>query len=153
MVEKPRTKLEDYITFKSKMDDLDVDVCSGAIPSGDFRRARCSLRAEYADKIFPEDEYLFGSVEEYRSFLIGILKDVGVVDDMVSHEVAHANAALDRGFDFEFGAHLCLNGDKSGCCPFLNVKGDVSLEDLTAIVSAPEKLSDSDLVLSRRASC
>jgi len=144
-MDRPKTKLVDLEAFIAEKQDFAIRSRQEDWDKGRWQKELAGLREKYADSIYPEDEHLFDTYDDLEQFLMGHGAQVSAD---FQKEAQHAEASEERGVPYVFGCMGVLTEQgQVGFKPFLRTRGYMTLGDIMAITSAPDRHSGEDLRL------
>lgn len=153
-MERPRTKIEDYYKFRAERDAIERNMVSKRLAGSDpeVENAMREIKEKFEGQIHKSDNFEFRSPEEMKQFL---LEHGGVhglteteVDEMIKHELEHAEIAKKQGHEFTLGIWILDAGDgKIGWAPYCRVSFDriITEDERREIAQAPDNKSELDV--------
>lgn len=149
-MEEPKTKLEDYYKFRAERDSIERNMVAKGLAGSDpeVENALREIREKFEGQIHDSDNFEFHSADEMKKFLTekGGLTETQI-DEMIDHELEHAEIAKRQGHEFVLGIWILDAGDgKIGWAPYCRVSFNrvITEGERKEIAEAPRQKSELD---------
>jgi hypothetical protein len=135
--------INDCRSMERLIAQAEKDYVAEHITQETYDRRTKQIREDFKERCPPEEEYIFNDIKTVSRFLQENfrIQDPG----LMKHEEQHAGKARELGLGVMYAVRVLKTETGLGYVAFVRLEGATSLDNVIAIASAPDELSEFDV--------